>query len=278
YYAINDGESEAVANAIEAHYRPRFAGDRVPESHVACAVALADKLDTMAGLFGIGLIPTGEKDPFGLRRAALGVVRILIERDLPLSLHDLSNAAFAGYGGRVADVRTDLESFIFERLAGFLKDHGYSALEVASVIDRRQVGINQSLRVIEAVHAFNSLPEAQSLAAANKRVVNILKQAEARGESLASLDESWLQEPAERELFEALNVTSRQADSLLKQRDYTGYLKSFAVLKSPVDAFFDRVMVMVDSPELRHNRLALLADLREKMNRIADISKLVIEK
>ena len=278
YYAINDGESEIVANAIEAHYRPRFAGDRLPEGYVACAVALADKLDTTAGLFGIGQMPTGEKDPFGLRRAALGVVRILIERDLSLSLYDLSNAAFAGYGGRVANVHTDLESFIFERLAGYLKDRGYSTLEVASVVDRRQVGINQSLRVIEAVHAFNSLPEAQSLAAANKRVVNILKQAEARGESFANPDESWLQEPAERALFDALNVTSRQADSLLKQRDYTGYLKSFAVLKSPVDAFFDRVMVMVDSPELRHNRLALLANLREKMNRIADISKLVIEK
>jgi len=128
------------------------------------------------------------------------------------------------------------------------------------------------------VHAFNALPEAQSLAAANKRVVNILKQAGARGESFANAKESLLQEPAEKALFDALKTTSEQADSLFKQGDFTGYLKTFAILKSPVDAFFDRVMVMVDSPELRHNRLALLADLREKMNRIADISKLAIEK
>ncbi|HUL41831.1 MAG TPA: glycine--tRNA ligase subunit beta [Burkholderiales bacterium] len=278
YYALHDGEPKTVADAIEAHYRPRFAGDRLPDGLVACAVALADKLDSMAGLFGIDQVPTGEKDPFGLRRAALGVVRILIERDLPLSLQELINAAFASYNGRVGDAHTDLQLFIFERLAGYLKERGYSPLEVASVVDRHQVAINQTLRVIEAVHAFNALPEAQSLAAANKRVVNILKQAGARGESFANAKESLLQEPAEKALFDALKTTSEQADSLFKQGDFTGYLKTFAILKSPVDAFFDRVMVMVDSPELRHNRLALLADLREKMNRIADISKLAIEK
>jgi len=278
YYALHDGEPKLVADAIEAHYRPRFAGDRLPDGLVACAVALADKLDLMAGLFGIGQVPTGEKDPFGLRRSALGVVRILIERDLPLSLQELINAAFASYNGRVGDAHTDLQLFIFERLAGYLKERGYSPLEVASVVDRHQVGINQTLRVIEAVHAFNALPEAQSLAAANKRVVNILKQAGARGESFANAKESLLQEPAEKALFAALKTTSEQADSLFKQGDFTGYLKTFAILKSPVDTFFDRVMVMVDSPELRHNRLALLADLREKMNRIADISKLAIEK
>ena len=278
YYALHDGEPKLVADAIEAHYRPRFAGDRLPDGLVACAVALADKLDLMAGLFGIGQVPTGEKDPFGLRRSALGVVRILIERDLPLSLQELINAAFASYNGRVGDAHTDLQLFIFERLAGYLKERGYSPLEVASVVDRHQVGINQTLRVIEAVHAFNALPEAQSLAAANKRVVNILKQAGARGESFANVKESLLQEPAEKALFAALKTTSEQADSLFKQGDFTGYLKTFAILKSPVDTFFDRVMVMVDSPELRHNRLALLADLREKMNRIADISKLAIEK
>ena len=278
YYALHDGEPKLMADAIEAHYRPRFAGDRLPDGLVACAVALADKLDSMAGLFGIGQVPTGEKDPFGLRRAALGVVRILIERNLALSLQELINTAFASYNGRVGDAHTDLQLFIFERLAGYLKDRGYSPLEIASVVDRQKVGINQTLRVIEAVHAFNALPEAQSLAAANKRVVNILKQAGARGESFAVAEESLLQEPAEKALFDALKTTTRQADSLFKQGDFTGYLKTFAILKSPVDAFFDRVMVMVDSPELRHNRLALLADLHEKMNRIADISKLAIEK
>jgi glycyl-tRNA synthetase beta chain len=274
YYALHDGESEIVANAIETHYRPRFAGDRLPEGLVACAVALADKLNSLAGFFGIGQIPTGDKDPFGLRRAALGVVRILIERDLSLSLHELVNAAFAGYNGRVGDAHTDLESFIFERLGGYLRDQGYSTLEVESVVSLRPVQINLTLPQVKAVREFNALPEAQSLAAANKRVVNILKQAEANGESFVNAEADKLQEPAERALFDALKITSLRANSLFKKGDFTGYLKTFAVLKSPVDAFFDSVMVMADAPELRHNRLALLADLRREMNRVADISKL----
>ena len=193
-------------------------------------------------------------------------------------MHELVNAAFAGYNGRVGDAHTDLESFVFERLAGYLRDRGYSSLEVESVVSLHPVRINLTLRQVEAVREFNKLPEAQSLAAANKRVVNILKQAEAKGESFINAEADKLQEPAERALFDALKITSQQAASLFKQSDFTGYLKTFAVLKSPVDAFFDSVMVMVDAPELRHNRLALLADLREKMNRIADISKLAVEK
>ncbi len=274
YYALHDGEPLYVAAAIEAHYRPRFARDITPDGPIASAVALADKLDTLAGLFGIGQVPTGDKDPFGLRRAALGIVRILIERDLSLSLHDLVNAAFAGYNERVGHAHTDLETFIFERLAGYFRDHGYSTLEVDSVVNLRPDRINLTLRVVEAVRAFNTLPEAQSLAAANKRVVNILKQAEANGESFVNAEADKLREPAEKALFDALKTTSRKADALFKQGDFTGYLKTFAVLRSPVDAFFESVMVMADAPELRHNRLALLADLRKEMNRIADISKL----
>ncbi|HSS46802.1 MAG TPA: glycine--tRNA ligase subunit beta, partial [Burkholderiales bacterium] len=276
YYALHDGEPEEVADAIGAHYRPRFAGDTTPDGRIASAVALADKLDTLAGLFGIGQVPTGDKDPFGLRRAALGVIRILIERDLPLSLHELVNAAFAGYNGRVGDAHTDLESFIFDRLAGYLRDRGYSTLEVESVVSLRPDQINLVPSQVEAVRAFNALPEAQSLAAANKRVVNILKQAEANGESFVNAEADKLQEPAERALFDALKTTSRQAASLFNQGNFTGYLKTFAILKSPVDAFFDSVMVMADAPELRHNRLALLADLRKEMNRVADISKLAV--
>ncbi|HVS26622.1 MAG TPA: glycine--tRNA ligase subunit beta [Burkholderiales bacterium] len=274
YYALHDGEPLYVAAAIEAHYRPRFARDTTPDGPIASAVALADKLDTLAGLFGIGQVPTGDKDPFGLRRAALGIVRILIERDLSLSLHDLVNAAFAGYNERVGHAHTELETFIFERLAGYFRDHGYSTLEVDSVVNLRPDRINLTLRVVEAVRAFNTLPEAQSLAAANKRVVNILKQAEANGESFVNAEADKLREPAEKALFDALKTTSRKADALFKQGDFTGYLKTFAVLRSPVDAFFESVMVMADAPELRHNRLALLADLRKEMNRIADISKL----
>lgn len=274
YYALHDGEPEEVADAIEAHYRPRFSGDALPGGPIGSAVALADKLDTLAGLFGIGQVPTGDKDPFGLRRAALGVIRILIERGLPLSLHELVNAAFAGYGGRIGDAHADLRIFILDRLGGYLRDRGYSTMEVESVVSQAPDQISLVPRQVEAVRAFNMLPEAQSLAAANKRVVNILRQAEAKGEAFMDAEADKLKEPAERALFDALRSTSRQAASLFDEGDFTGYLKTFAVLKSPVDAFFDSVMVMVDDRALRHNRLALLADLRKEMNRVADISKL----
>jgi glycyl-tRNA synthetase beta chain len=274
YYALHDGEPEEVAEAIAEHYRPRYAGDRLPEGKVAIAVALADKLDALAGLFGIGQAPTGDRDPFGLRRAALGVIRILIERDLPLSLRDLITDAFAGYDHKIADAHTDLAMFVRDRLSGYLRERGYLALEVDAVLGVEHVRINDTLRQLEAVRAFNQLPEAQSLSAANKRVVNILKQAETKGESFANVGIDELREPAERALFEALAAASEQATPLFKQGDFTGYLKTFAVLKAPVDAFFDSVMVMADDPEVRRSRLALLADLRRQMNRIADISKL----
>ena len=274
YYAQHDGEPKEIADAIEQHYRPRFAGDELPKGKTAVTVALADKLDALAGLFGIGQTPTGDKDPLGLRRAALGVIRILIERDLPLSSHELINASFASYNGRVGDAHTDLQMFILDRLSGFLRDQGYSTLEVDSVVSLHPDQINLVPRQLEAVRAFNKLPEAESLAAANKRVVNILKQAANKGESFANAEIDRLKEPAERALFEALKTASQRAAPLFKQGDYAGYLKTFSVLKSPVDAFFDSVMVMVEDRELRQNRLALLADLREQMNRVADISKL----
>jgi glycyl-tRNA synthetase beta chain len=274
YYALHDGEPKEVADAIEQHYRPRFAGDELPNGGIAAAVALADKLDALAGLFGIGQVPTGDRDPFGLRRAALGVVRILIERDLALPLNDLVTAAFGGLKGKAADAHADLESFIHDRLSGYLKERGFSTLEVESVVSMKPARINRVVRQLEAVQAFNKLPEAESLAAANKRVVNILKQAEAKGESFAGVGRDTLKEPAEKALFEALAAASQKATPLFKQGDYTGYLKTFAVLKAPVDAFFDSIMVMAEDPALRRNRLALLADLRSEMNRVADISKL----
>jgi glycyl-tRNA synthetase beta chain len=274
YYALHDGETEEVADAIAEHYRPRYAGDELPRGNVAIAVALADKLYTLAGLFGIGQVPTGDRDPFGLRRAALGVIRILIERDLPLSLSDLINEAFSVYDRKVGDAHSELEGFIRDRLIGYLRDRGYSALEVDSVLAAGFDRVSDTVRQLEAVRAFNALPEAQSLAAANKRVVNILKQAEARGESFANVGLDELKEPAERALFEALTDASRQATPLFDSGDFTGYLKTFAVLKTPVDAFFDAIMVMVDDPGVRKSRLALLSDLRRQMNRVADISRL----
>jgi glycyl-tRNA synthetase beta chain len=274
YYALNDGEPRAVADAIEAHYRPRFARDRLPDGELACAVALADKLDTLAGMFGIGQQPTGEKDPFGLRRAALGLIRILVERKLGLSLHDLVNSAFAGYAGKVGDAHTDLQAFILERFAGYLKDQGFSTLQVDSVLSQNPMRLDVVPQQLEAVKAFQALPEAESLAAANKRVANILRQAETKGESFGSAERKELKEAAEISLFDALQKATGRANPLFESGDYAGYLKTFAVLKTPVDAFFDKVMVMAEQKALRQNRLALLADLRKAMNRVADISKL----
>jgi len=271
YYALHDGEPAAVADAIEAHYRPRFAGDKLPEGNIACAVALADKLDAIAGLFSIGQQPTGDKDPFGLRRAALGIVRILVENRLYLSLFQLASAAFEPFQGRAPN---ELQAFVFDRFASYLKDQGYSTLQIESVLSMLPTNLGVVLQQLEAVKAFQALPEAESLAAANKRVANILKQAEAKGESFVNAEPSELKEPAERALHEAIRIASEKAKPLYEKGDYTGYLKSFAVLKAPVDTFFEKVMVMVDDEKLRHGRLALLRDLREAMNRVADLSKL----
>ncbi len=271
YYALHDGEPKEVADAIEAHYRPRFAGDKLPDGSIACAVALADKLDTLAQLFSIGEQPTGEKDPFGLRRAALGVIRIIIENRLPLSLRDLVDAAFGPFKGKA---QTDLQMFFIERMRSYLQERGYSANEVEAVLSLNPVAIALIPKQLEAVRAFCALPEAASLAAANKRIANILRQAESKGESFANADISKLQEPAEIALFEALQTASRLAKPLFDSGDFSGYLKTFASLKSPVDSFFDKVMVMTDDKKLRENRLALLTDMRKAMNRFSDISKL----
>jgi glycyl-tRNA synthetase beta chain len=268
YYALHDQEPAAVADAIEAHYRPRFAGDRLPEGPIACAVALADKLDAIAGMFSIGQQPTGDKDPFALRRAALGVVRILVENKLHLSLEKLAEAAFEPFQGKAVP---ELIQFVYDRFAGYLKEQGFSALQIDSVLSMHPTSLAVVLQQLDAVKTFQTLPEAESLAAANKRIVNILKQAEAKGETFKAGE---LKEPAELALHEAINKASAAAKSLYEKGDYTGYLKSFAVLKAPVDVFFDKVMVMVDDQALRSSRLALLRDLRESMNRVADLSKL----
>jgi glycyl-tRNA synthetase beta chain len=275
YYALADGEPAVVATAIEQHYRPRFAGDALPESEVALTLALADKLETLAGMFGIGQQPSGDKDPFALRRHALGVIRILAEAGLKVSLFDLVSEAFSVFPrGMVGDAHTDLEIFVRERLRSYLREAGYTANEVEAVLCLHPTRLDQVPHQLAAVRTFAGLPEAESLAAANKRVANILKQAAAKGESFGKARAQAMKDPAERSLFDALRNASQKATPLFEAGDYTGYLKAFAILKAPVDAFFESVMVMVDDEELRKNRLALLQDLRDEMNRVADISKL----
>jgi glycyl-tRNA synthetase beta chain len=272
YYALHDKEPIAVADAIEAHYRPRFAGDSLPAGPIACSVALADKMDAMAGLFSIGQQPTGDKDPFALRRAALGVVRILVEHKLRLSLKDLIHAAFEPFAEKS---HTQLRDFLFDRFGSYLKEQGYSTLQVEAVLSKMPADLGVVPQQIEAVKVFQTLPEAESLAAANKRVANILRQAEAKGETFEAGE---LRAPEERTLQAAIRAASEKAKPLYDKGDYTGYLKSLSTLKEPVDNFFDKVMVMVEDKKLRSSRLALLRDLREAMNRVADISKLAVEK
>ncbi len=275
YYARHDRESEDVALAIEQHYRPRFAGDRLPSSTVGICVALGDKLEALAGFFGIEERPTGDKDPYALRRHALGVLRMLIEAELPLPLPMLMQAAFEPFGDRFGpEPRQELERFLFDRLRGLLQERGYSTLEVEAVVSLAPGRIDRLPAMLAAVRAFSQMSEAESLAAANKRIGNILKKAPAGSSGLDSFDAALLFEPAERDLWTAFERVAPHAERLLADADYSGMLRALAPLKEPVDRFFDQVMVMVEDPKLRANRLALLAQLRSLMNRIADLSLL----
>ncbi|MDH4133229.1 MAG: glycine--tRNA ligase subunit beta [Gammaproteobacteria bacterium] len=273
YYAHHDGESAIVSAAVEQHYWPRFAGDVLPASNEAAAVALADRLYSLAGMFGIGQQPTGDKDPFGLRRAALGLIRIVIEKDMPLKLNELINLAYSVFPGSIGQAHTALESFIFDRLAGYLREGGAETQEVDAVLSWRPVTLAEVPKVLKAVQVFQAMPEAAALAAANKRIVNILRKA---GQEFANADAGKLVEPAERTLFEALQKVQPAVESCFKAHDYTGALQRLAALKQPVDAFFDSVMVMAEDSAVRDNRLALLGDLKALMNRVADISKLAV--
>ncbi|CAH0353567.1 glycine--tRNA ligase subunit beta [Aquabacterium sp. CECT 9606] len=272
YYARHDGLGDQVAQAIEDHYKPRFAGDELPRDLVGVVVALADKLETLVGLFGIGQLPTGDKDPFALRRHALGVIRMLIERDLPLAVEPTLRQAAASFGDKITDATPALTDFIYDRLAGSLREQGYSAQEVDAVLALRPQRLADIGQRLAAVRAFAALPEAASLAAANKRVGNILKKVEDAVE--AKVDASLLKEPAEAALYESLTTAGAKAVSAFEQGDYTASLQALAVLKTPVDAFFDGVMVNAEDAALRTNRLGLLASLHQAMNRVADLSRL----
>jgi glycyl-tRNA synthetase beta chain len=272
YYARHDGLGDAVADAIEDHYKPRFAGDALPRNRAGLVVALADKLETLVGLFGIGQVPTGDKDPFALRRHALGVIRMLVEAALPLDLDTLLALSVPAFGALITDPRTALSAFIVDRLAGSLREQGYTAHEVDAVLALGVQRLADIPRRLEAVRAFAALPEAAALAAANKRIANILKKSADPVEPGA--DPALFTEAAERALWTDVDTVRRSADVLFDAGDYTSSLKALASLRAPVDKFFDDVMVNAEDPKVRANRLGLLATLHGVMNRIADLSRL----
>jgi glycyl-tRNA synthetase beta chain len=274
YYALHDGEPAQVADAIAQHYAPRFAGDALPDGPVAQSVALADKLEALAGLFGIGQVPTGDKDPFGLRRAAIGVLRILIEKRLSLPLPGLLGLAFQAFNAvpGTKPVPEDLANFFYERLRGHLREQGYSANQVEAVLAQRPARIDHVPDQLAAVKAFEALPEADALAAANKRIVNILRKSET--DAAPAVDRGRLAAGAEHDLWQAFQRLTPVVDDHCAKGDYAEALKALATAKPVVDRFFDDVMVMADDPEIRANRLALLRGVAATMNRVADLSKL----
>jgi glycyl-tRNA synthetase beta chain len=304
YYALHDGLPAEVVDAIEDHYKPRFAGDALPRNPVGVCVALADKLETLVGLFSIGQFPTGDKDPFALRRHALGAIRMLIERNLQVSLSYLlalaarpfieqfpnkgqklpppqlmpsdadENYLFAlnEYFGVPKSTGQELRNFIYDRLASTLREQGYSAQEIEAVLALQPQRLMDVSDRLAAVRSFAALPEADSLAAANKRVGNILKKVE--GEVAATVKPELLKEAAEIALNKTLASVKPDADAAFARGDYTASLQALASLKVPVDAFFENVMVNADDAALRNNRLGLLATLHQAMNQVADISKL----
>ncbi len=273
YYAQHEKLDNDVAFAIEDHYKPRFAGDELPRNQVGIAVALADKLETLVGLFCIGEKPTGDKDPFALRRQALGIIRMLIECELNIAFADLIEMSLKQFkADDPAAVLASITEFCFDRLSVNLREQGATAQEVEAVLALNPRLLSEVPKRLEAVRAFSTLAEAPALAAANKRVGNILKKIEGTIES--KINEALLQEPAEKVLAATLATIKPQADSLFERGDYTNSLKALAALKSPVDDFFDTVMVNADDPALKANRQGLLAMLHQAMNRVADLSKL----
>jgi glycyl-tRNA synthetase beta chain len=298
YYAKHDGWGDDVADAIEDHYKPRFAGDDPPRGMTGICVALADKLESLVGMFGIGQVPTGDKDPFALRRHALGLIRILVDKKLPLHLDSVIAQAVTVFGERINDPSDTLTDFIFERLRYFLsikfldeqahelvteRDkvrvwdaslQASSPQQIDAVLALRPPRLSDVMKRLEAVHAFSGLPEAESLAATNKRVRNILRKAD--GIARDTVNIALLEADAEKALHEVLNRIVPVADKAFSAGNYTASLQTLAALKTPVDNFFDNVMVNTEDEALRSNRLALLARLDQAMNRVADISRLAV--
>ena len=279
YYATHHGEKADVAAACAEHYQPRFAGDELPATQVGLIAAIADKLETLVGIWGIGLQPTGEKDPFALRRHALGVVRMLLEKQLPLSLSATLNQVQAQFAdnAQVSNSVAEVQAFMLDRLRGLLKDKGYAPAQIEAVLAKNPDDLSELMVQLQAVQAFAVLPEAQDLAAANKRCVNILRKAAEKNEAIApSLNDSLLQEAAEQHLAKAMSSIRPAVEQAISQHDYAAALSALAALREPVDAFFADVMVMADDAAVRANRLKLLQDLASLMNGVADISQLAV--
>jgi len=273
YYARHDGEAEDVALAVSEHYQPRFAGDALPTTDTSTAVALADKLETLIGIWGIGLQPTGDKDPFALRRHALGILRMLLEKRLPISLTQLLSNATQQFAGNpnFKDPGSDVLPFLYDRLRGLLRERGYATNEIEAVVAQQPDRLDNIIERLDAVQAFAALPEAEALAAANKRITNILKKTEGVGNTV---QQDLLRDSAEQGLFTAMNALKPEVDAAFAKGDFSTALKALARLRENVDGFFNDVMVMADDEQLRNNRLALLANLHVMLNQVADISKL----
>lgn len=274
YYARHDGLSHSVADAIEDHYKPRFAGDALPRNNVGLVVALADKLETLVGMFGIGNAPTGDKDPFALRRHALGVIRMLVEQDVAIDLAQLVAMATPAFGDNISDPTVALSEFIYDRLAGSLREQGFSAQAVDAVMALQPPRLSDVSKRLQAVRAFAELSESPALAAANKRIGNILKKAD--GVVGDVVDRALLHEKAERALYAAMQQWVPASTTQFDAGDLSASLQTLAALREPVDAFFNDVMVNAEDPALKANRLALLNNLHQAMNRVADVSRLAV--
>jgi glycyl-tRNA synthetase beta chain len=272
--AQHQGEPEEIAWAIEDHYRPRFAGDALPASPVGLSVALADKLETLVGIWGIGLVPTGDKDPFALRRAALGVIRMLVERSIPADLYQLLLSATESFADApaVQSAVQELAGFIHDRARGYLRDQGFEQEAIEAVLTECPGRLDQVLPRLQAVQAFMASDQAAALCAANKRIGNILKKSDAS--SVQEVSDALLLEPAEQALAKAIGAAAPLAEAHARAGEYEASMRALASLRVPVDAFFEGVMVNADDPALRANRLALLRSLHRAMNQVADLSRL----
>ena len=273
HYARHDGEDEEVAVALNEQYMPRFAGDELPKSLVASAVALADKFDTLTGIFGIGQAPKGSADPFALRRAALGALRIIVEKNLPLDLEDLVKKSAALFGDKLTNknVVADVVDFMLGRFRAWYQDEGIAVDVIQAVLARRPTRPADFDARVRAVSHFRTLDSAEALAAANKRVSNILAKADA---AIGEINLTACVEPAEKALAEAVLALRTEVQPLIAQGDYTAVLDKLANLRAPVDSFFDNVMVNAEDPALRQNRLAILNTLQGLFLQVADISVL----
>jgi glycyl-tRNA synthetase beta chain len=274
YYAKHDGEADAIAQALEDQYRPRFAGDSLPEANIGCAVAIADKVDTLVGIFGINQAPKGDKDPFALRRAAIGLIRIIIEKHLSLDIATLINHSIGLFGNKLVNNNTAdmVIDFVMGRFRAYYEEQGISVDIIQAVLANKPTAPLDFEKRIKAVDHFKSLPAATALAAANKRVGNILAKFE--GTLATNFDNALATESTEKTLSEVFTKVSNTVAPLMANKDYQAALTELSTLKDAIDAFFDNVMVMADDEAVKINRLTLLNAIRSQFFAIADISLL----